>query len=155
MVCECTYQYYFTDGNTNGQMKNPVNRFVATKDEYNRSVWLSTTEDIHISIFTYWRTSVDSLSFVNRQYVDLVLGGTAARGAAVGGRPLLVVIPCFGKSCSRIHLNFASISISWRNEKITQSDRDGDGLGGCADSAWFIQSIGVCLYKVCVSLGNI
>ena len=55
---------------------------------------------------------MNSLSFVHRQYVDLVLGGTAARGAAVGGRPLLVVIPCFDESCSRIHLNFTSISIS-------------------------------------------
>ena len=55
---------------------------------------------------------MDSLSLVHSQYVDLVLSGTAARGAAVGGRALLVVIPCFGKSCSRIHLNFTSISIS-------------------------------------------
>ena len=43
---------------------------------------------------------------------DLVLRGTAARGAAVGGLALLVVIPCFGKGCSRIHLDFASICIS-------------------------------------------
>ena len=55
---------------------------------------------------------MDSLSFVHRQYVDLVLRGTAVRGAAVGGLALLVVIPWFGKGCSRIHLDFASICIS-------------------------------------------
>ena len=55
---------------------------------------------------------MESLSFVHGQYVDLILCGTAARGTAVGGQAPLVVIPWFGKSCSRIHLNFTSICIS-------------------------------------------
>ena len=54
--------------------------------------------------------------------MDLVLGGTAARCAAVGGRALSAVfILCFGKGCSRIHLNFTSIRISCRNEIVTRN----------------------------------
>ena len=66
--------------------------------------------------------------------MDLVLRRTAVRDAAVDGLALLVVIPWFGKSCRRIHLDFASICISWRSEIVTQSGRDRDGFGGCADS---------------------
>ena len=53
--------------------------------------------------------------------MDLVLGGTAARCAAVGGRALSVFILCFGKGCSRIHFNFTSIRISCRNETVTRN----------------------------------
>ena len=55
---------------------------------------------------------MEGLSLVHSQYVDLILCGTVARGTAVSSRAPLVVIPWFGKSCSRIHLNFTSICIS-------------------------------------------
>ena len=99
-------------------MKNPIYRFVATKDENDRSVWLSTTDDIHIGVTGCWWTLVNNL--INRQYVDLVLCRAAVRRATVGGRALPVFMRCFRKSCSRIHLNFTSICISWRNEKVAR-----------------------------------
>ena len=98
-------------------MKNPVNRFVAGKYEYNRSVWLSTTDDIHICVTGCWWTPVNN--FVHRQYMDLVLCGTAARRATISRIALSLLVVWFGESCSRIHLYFTSICISWRNEKVT------------------------------------
>ena len=98
-------------------MKNPVNRFVAGKYEYNRSVWLSTTDDIHICITGCWWTPVNN--FIHRQYMDLVLCGTAARRATISRIALSLLVVWFGESCSRIHLYFTSICISWRNEKVT------------------------------------
>ena len=98
-------------------MKNPVNRFVAGKYEYNRCVWLSTTDDIHICVTGCWWTPVNN--FVHRQYMDLVLCGTAARRATISRIALSLLVVWFGESCSRIHLYFTSICISWRNEKVT------------------------------------
>ena len=99
-------------------MKNPVNRFGACKYEYNRSLWLSTTDDIHICVTGCWWTPVNN--FVHRQYMDLVLCGTAARRATISRIALLLLVVWFGESRSRIHLYFTSICISWRNEKVTR-----------------------------------
>ena len=99
-------------------MKNPIYRFVATKDENYRPVWLSAADDIYNSVSGSWWTSVNN--FVHSQYMDLVLGGTAGRCAAVGRSLSVVFILCFGEGCSRIHLNFTSICISWRNEKVAR-----------------------------------
>ena len=69
-----TYQDNFTDGNVGWYIENPVNRFVAGKHQYNRSVWLAAAEDIDISITSCRRTCV-YVPLVHRHYCVELLAG--------------------------------------------------------------------------------
>ena len=106
-----TYQDNFTDGNVCWYIENPINRFVAGKHQYSRSVWLAAAEDIDISITSWWRTCVP-IPLVHRQYMDFVLCRTAARHTAVDCPGLLIVKLWFGEGCNTILDDFTTLCIS-------------------------------------------
>ena len=103
----------FFNGNVSWYIENPVNRFVASKYEYNWSFGVSSADDINISVTGCWRTCV-RISLVHSQYVHFVFGGTAARRATVDSLGLLTVILWFGEGCIIIQNDFTSICIGYK-----------------------------------------
>ena len=112
----CTHQNDFTDGNLDWYLDNPVDRFVASKHQYNRFVWPSTADDIDSSVTGWWRTSVDNL--VHSQNVDFVPCRTILRSTTVDCLALLFIITWIGKGWIIIREYLTSICISWRNVKV-------------------------------------